>query len=321
MQTFLTDADSPDNKLRLAVVKAVSERDQDKLWLLTESYILSKSKKRTRTSAQTLKAYKAAIKKLVTEHWTDVNLLRPTKNDVSRLINDLESRYEIASQRVFIAAYKMLYRMLRFSGASEAIPFMDVVIQSDTVAPEFKRAAYTTDEVSRLLEVADRETSLIIVLGAYVGLRNSEISKLPWNLVNTSPAVGSSRAGRQEILVEFAKGNKTRRPPILGGIPLEVLSKHKSSTDKFVIMSIQKLKTASRKSDAIRDMIKTACIIAGVEYRGVQSFRHHCGTYLAEHGYSADEIKDFLGHSSVVTTERYIKAKRLDKFKAFEVTD
>jgi len=318
-QQFLTDADSKHDSLKVQAAKAANERDYWKLWELTESYILTHGKKRTRTSRHTMKAYRIAIKKLVKEFWTDVNLLRPTKNNVLSLINKLETRYAVGSQRIHLSAYKMLYKMLRYSEASKAIPFTDIVIQTDTEDASLKRDAYTTDEVTQLLRVADREQSLVIVLAAWCGLRNAEIVRLQWKHVNTEPKTDEQSNNRQEVTVLGGKGGKSARVPIITGVPLDTLSKYKNPNG-FVIESIQKLKTESRKADAIRGIVKTVCILAKVEYKGAHSFRHHIGTWLADNEYTADQIKDFMRHASASTSEQiYIKGKRIDMFKDVKV--
>ena len=303
LKQFLSDADSVHNVLKAKAAKAIVERDWLAIWHLTESFMLTKGKKRTRTSQHTLKAYRAAIKRLMLEYWQDVNLLRPTPNNVDSLMIDLEKK-SIGTQRVYISAYKMLYRMLRFTKVcSKAQPFQDVVIQSDSTASNAKREAYTNQEVTKLLEVADKEQSLIIVLGAWSGLRNSEIAKLQWSDVNLL---------EQTVLVREGKGNKTAKAKVFNGTPLNLLSVHMGTG--LVIDSIKNLKTDSRRCDAIRDMIQTVCILAGVKYKGAHSFRHHLGSWAAVNGYNAYQIKELLRHKSIETSQIYIKDNALNVF-------
>jgi integrase/recombinase XerD len=55
----------------------------------------------------------------------------------------------------------------------------------------------------------------------------------------------------------------------------------------------------------VRQIVKEAANKAGILKFYPHLLRHHCGTHLAELGYSDDFISKFLGHEDPKTTRRY----------------
>jgi integrase len=45
--------------------------------------------------------------------------------------------------------------------------------------------------------------------------------------------------------------------------------------------------------------------------------RHSCGTYLAEQGVGLHEIKDYLGHANIMTTQIYVEVTNKRKFRDY----
>ena len=72
------------------------------------------------------------------------------------------------------------------------------------------------------------------------------------------------------------------------------------------------------KPDRAYRRFKAAAVRAGVPDASRLRFhdlRHSCGTTLIEMGVEIHDVKEILGHHSVVMTERYIHAKR-DRLRA-----
>ena len=134
-------------------------------------------------------------------------------------VRELEGRYKSATVRVYLAGANALYAALRWSGASEAMPFADVKVAVDKTPAWEKREAYGRTEVDWLERTSDGATHLVVLLGAHAGLRVSEMTALRWEHVDL---------GDGSLRVVAGKGGKTARvyltPTLtkaLESIPLE----------------------------------------------------------------------------------------------------
>ena len=56
---------------------------------------------------------------------------------------------------------------------------------------------------------------------------------------------------------------------------------------------------------AAKRSFKTACRRAGIEDFHIHDLRHTCAAWLVSAGVPLTEVRDLLGHASVVMTERY----------------
>lgn len=118
-----TDLD--DGELKRAAAKAANERDAETLWSLTEAFILVHGPAGANVSEQTLKTYKRGVLDLL-EAWQGENLLRPRRDSGVMYVRGLEAQKKSASTvRVKFAAAQALYKALRWSGATSAVPFID----------------------------------------------------------------------------------------------------------------------------------------------------------------------------------------------------
>lgn len=130
------------------------------------------------------------------------------------------------------------------------------------------------------------------------------------------------------IFVEIrGKGNKTRRIPIDGNmwelIKKYVKSSGRSFTKKGELEGALFLsETPGRFSPrGIHFLVTRLAKRAGIEKRvHPHSFRHTCGTQLAEHGCPLILIQQLLGHSSPSTTMRYVRVAESLKAKVLEYT-
>lgn len=287
-----------DEDLKLYATKAAHDRDPERLWKLTEAYIVTRGKKKANTAASTLDAYQRGVKRLV-ETWTEEPLLRPTRDAGERYVAALQAGrggrrpLDAGTIQVRLAAARALYKALRWSGATSATPFDDVSAPAIATAPEERRTAYTLEDVKKLLHAAFYLDAVIVTLGSEAGLRVSEMLDLRWTDVDLDGARLKIRAG---------KGSK-RRAVRLTPDAVDALAAFRdwepSSEDGFVLP----IRTAS----GVRYRLQKLCQTAGVRYLGVHSLRHHCGTWLYRESKDLNVARKHLGHADISTTTIYAK--------------
>jgi integrase len=281
-------ANLSDEDRRLEAAKAINERDHDKLWSLSEAYLANHGEGGTKTSIHTLKAHKKSIS-LLLEAWQGENLLRPSRNAGVMWVRSLEDEGKSpATVRVRLAGAKLLYKALKWSGVSEAVPFDDVRAVRDKTAPWDKRQPYSQEDLEKLIRGAKPVDRVMVLLGAHAGLRISEMCALEWAEVNLET---------KSIVVKKGKGGKKRRVTMSDSLR-DALRELGGSTGKVLPFGIYRA----------RERLQNLCKRCGVEYKSVHSLRHYSGTRLTkEHGGNLLPAAEHLGHSSLDTARIYGK--------------
>lgn len=272
-----------DRKRRAAEV--ANSRDVEALWELTEAHLTLYGGSGARVSANTLKAYRRGVQVLI-ESWEGENLLRPSNDAGALWLRELEAQGLSASTlRVRLAAAKALYRALRWTNATDAVPFADARAGKDRTAAHDKRQPYSEQDLARLLEVAEGQDKLLVLLGSYAGLRVSEMVRLEWRDVDFSA---------RKLTVRQGKGNKTRRVTLSKTL-LQALWEQRGEGD---VLNVSSRSRAYRR-------LKNLCLAAGVEFRGVHALRHYTGTRVYQETRDLNEVAHVLGHASIETTRVY----------------
>lgn len=279
-----------EDDLRRFAAEAARDRDVAALWALTEAHLTLHGSAGSRVSSHTLTAYRHAVGSLLLD-WPGENLLRPGRNAGVLWVRELEGRYKPATVRVYLSGAKALYAALRWSGASEAVPFADVKVAVDKTPAWEKREAYTRTEVGWLERCTDGISYLVVLLGAHAGLRVSEMTALRWEHVDL---------GDGSLRVVAGKGGKTARvyltPTLmkaLGSVPL-------ADRTRFVL--------PCRSRQSVYERLEAACKQARVKFKGVHALRHASGTRLKEETGDLALVADHLRHTSLDTARGYAKA-------------
>ena len=303
---------------RREAVRAASEHDQAALWDLTQSWLINFGRKGSSLSPRTLERYRVSLlaqdadrprslspTTALLEAWKQENLLHPSRMAATRWLRSLEAAGARPSTvQVMLAAARSLYAALRSAGATEADPFKDAHAGKDPVPAHEKRGEYSPAEVKRLLARADGgDERLLIMLGAYGGLRAAEMVGLRWADVDLD-------AGR--LMVKRGKGGKRRTIPLA---PLLADALREAARPSAFVLALEpERQTAgiagTRYRAAIR-RLKRACLRAGVPPRGLHALRHSAGTRLYEQSGDVELVSRLLGHESIATSTIYIK--RSDK--------
>lgn len=280
-------ASMPDDALKRDATEAANTRDPDRLWGLCEAFLATKSAGRTGTSPHTLKAYRRGVLDLV-ERWQHENLLRPSRNGPDLFVMNLMlADLAPGTIAVKLGACKLLYRALRWAGATTADPFADVRPPRDDTPAWEKRKPYSFDEIQQLRSKAKPTDHAIVLLGAHAGLRVAEMVDLEWRDVD-------SAAG--ELIVRHGKGGKRRTVHMSPGL-VHALDRLPRRSDRVLGFT-----STSRARARMRRLAARAL----VPYRGIHALRHTCGTRMArERGLEA--AQHHLGHANLATTQVYAK--------------
>jgi integrase len=284
-----TDLSEPE--LRRAAVAACQDQDADTLWALTEAYFTTYGVSGAKASPHTLRAYRQGLGVFLTYAGSrGVNLLHPARDLGPGFLREREAAGKSpGTVRLELAAARLLYRALRWAGATTGDPFSDARPARDNTAPWDKRQPYSEAELQALLLAAPPDTRAMLLLGAHAGLRVSELLALVWSDIDF---------GARSVRVRSGKGGKARRSVMSGtlAVALQALSPGQPEQRLFNLSDV-----------AVRKRLRVLCLKTGVTYRAVHALRHYSGTKLYRAGSDLEAVARHLGHSTLETTRIYAK--------------
>lgn len=286
--------------LRRDALRWARDVDGDGLWSLMEAFLVMRGGRGARVSARTLSAYRIYLTDLLT--WArahGLSLLRPRPNDGFAYIRHLEGLGLAPSTvRGRLAAGRALFAALRWADATDAAPFTDVRAASDPVPAWEKRKPYQDRDVQALLDVADEQERVLVLLGSDCGLRATEMT----TLVRKDVHLG----GDAPYLVVTGKREKRQRVP-LSRRAEQALAHWLGMTPTY---GPHVLTLRNRKG--VRDRLVKLCAAAGVTYDGrqVHGLRHSAGTRVYKQTKDVLAVRDHLRHASIVTSETYVNYAR-----------
>jgi type 1 fimbriae regulatory protein FimB len=132
-------------------------------------------------------------------------------------------------------------------------------------------------------------------LAYHHGLRVSELIGMRWNAVDWK---------RADIGVNRLKGSKSNRQPLDGGglRALRALYRERTS-DEYVFASER---GGPMTRDGFNKLLKGAADRAGIKNVHPHALRHACGHALAMKGRDMRLVQEYLGHTNVQNTARYM---------------
>lgn len=221
------------------------------------------------------------------------------------------SAYSTRSMKRIIASTRSFYRFLASTEQINTDPtavFHTFALRNPQrnprpLAPE-DRAALVKGLKTELFE--DQKVSLMVLYGYHCGLRVSEIAKL--KVGDTDPRLGWVNV--------IGKGDKERAVPTTQAL-LALFNKYlanpaRKQTGKESPYLFPSPRDPNKPIHPgyLEIWVKKAGSWAGFkepEELSVHVLRHSFGTQLAEHGASVYEIRDLMGHSSILVSESYVK--------------
>jgi len=161
----------------------------------------------------------------------------------------------------------------------------------------------TREEAERLIQAAESEPKAphlahFIRLALNTGCRSGELLGLEWRRVSLQERLlflesHHTKAGKRHSVPL----NETSRQAIMDR--LRFRAKH-CPASPWVFA-----REDGTQIRAVKRSFKTACRRAGIEDFHIHDLRHTCAAWLVGAGVPLTEVRDLLGHASVVVTERY----------------
>ena len=257
--------------------------------------------------------------------------LRP--RDIQDFINHL---YKQRLKGSTIAHYTSnMNTALKEAVIAEIIPSnpMDRIesVKKEVYIPDF----YTDDEPIELIEVIKtQKLELPLTLGIIYGLRREEILGLTWNAIDFKnksitirKTVGRGKYdGVTQFLIKDIPKNKSsyRTLPMFDFIT-DLLKKYKEKyksnekifgntyiteyKDFICLMDNREL----AKPDYVDRTFSRILKENGFRHIRLHDLRHSCATLLLRNGVPLPEIQKWLGHSNIITTQRYSHLDQNDK--------
>lgn len=257
--------------------------------------------------------------------------LRP--RDIQDFINYL---YKQRLKGSTIAHYTSnLNTALKEAVIAEIIPSnpMDRIesVKKEVYIPEF----YTDDELIELIEVIKtQKLKLPLTLGIIYGLRRKEILGLTWNAIDFKnksitirKTVGRGKYdGVTQFLIKDIPKNKSsyRTLPMfdfIADLLKKYKEKYKSNEKIFGNTYITDYKDficlmdngELVKPDYVDRTFSRILKENGFRHIRLHDLRHSCATLLLRNGVPLPEIQKWLGHSNIITTQRYSHLDQNDK--------
>lgn len=279
---------------REVTITALQNRDVETLVELTDHNLMMFGRGGALTSTHTRRSYRAGVRQYLsyalplgwerlTEYDTDLTI-----GYIRHLERNGVTPGTINNRR---SAARALYRALRWAGVLASDPFADTPRVADNAERWTKREAYTREDITALLEVADDQEHLLILLGAHGGLRMSELTTLKWKQVDLE----------KRIMTITGKGRKTATVHLSDSLCMMLEAVPLEERGGFVL--------PWRNPKSVRLCLRSLCMQADVDYskRQVHGLRHACATMLLEKTNDIYLVARHMRHSSVSTTETYSK--------------
>lgn len=192
---------------------------------------------------------------------------------------------------------------------------VEALAEAMALGPHRKESkiAVGDDEFAMRAEEDARDADLFRVL-LHTGLRIGELRAVKWSAVDLEGRTLLVRIAISAGEEKDPKGRRFRYIPLSTGA-VEALERHAARTyftgeDDYVFCG----RLGERLDDsALRKRYKAACAAAGLRPIKLHGLRHAAGSLLARHGTSV-EVRDFMGHAKLSTTDRYVSARFSEEF-------
>jgi integrase/recombinase XerC len=308
----------PDERRRRAV-RAAADKDAAELWALCEAYLIQRARSGLLTSPHTFRNYRSGLGAFIRHaDGHAVNLLRPQPEAAQDYVGAvLAGGHKISTVRARVASAELLYRALRWAGASDATPFVDVAVPKDFEHPLDKNPPYHERELravaaelqARLAAADGRRRARLLELWAllillwHAGLRIDEALSLEWAQLQLDAEAPSLR-------VASGKGRKSRAVPLSDALVAALrayrgVPRRRSHGADFVLP----YRSWSGAAYHLRPLFAAAQLpgLPSPTFRGFHAIRKRMGTRLYEELEDFVAVAEILGHADVNTTRAYVR--------------
>ena len=152
------------------------------------------------------------------------------------------------------------------------------------------------EEAAALIAALDPADTVPYALAFYAGLRRAEIKRLDWPDVELDGYRLVVRKGK-------SRAGTGRRPPIAEPLRPILLGEfmRQGRREGAAVSAV------SVTSGKIAERARTRWAAAGLEPITLHECRHTYASFLMAAGYTLRELMEYMGHSSLQATERYVK--------------
>lgn len=194
-------------------------------------------------------------------------------------------------------------RYLVYDGVTENMPMLDPLPARDKILPQIM----TEGEIQRLINVCEDNTPIgkrdrtAIELAYGTGMRASELCSLKLKDID--------RGGG--LIFTRGKGDKERCIPYVGGVRKvvdEYIDEYRPKLDKLKQPWLLLTKTGRKmRREFLWRLLRKRGIQAGISPSRLHPhvLRHTFATHLLRKGMDQRTLQELLGHSSILTTEKY----------------
>jgi excisionase family DNA binding protein len=167
----------------------------------------------------------------------------------------------------------------------------------------------TEEEEPRLIEACPDYLRPVVITALHTGMRRGEILALEWPRIDLE---------KRMIKVTRTKTDRTRWIEINATL-LEVLRRQRIAhpTSEIVFPS----PTTGKAMVGTRKAFVRACKTAGISGLRFHDLRHTFASRLVERGVDIVTVKELLGHSTIILTQRYTHSRSEQRRRAVEHLD
>ena len=167
----------------------------------------------------------------------------------------------------------------------------------------------TENEEERLMKELSEHLRPIVICALTTGLRLSNILNLKWEAINLE-------MGFLEVLKQDNKGHKKIQIPLSGKFRVE-LEKIGIKQKGYVFINPD----TNKPYTTIKTGFNRALERAGIENFRFHDLRHTVGTRLVSRGADLLTVKEYLAHSNLATTQRYMHPIKENMKRAVDILD
>jgi integrase/recombinase XerC len=265
-------------------------------------------------SAATVRAYQTDIYQFITWlHENNMVVLSPTqvqRADITEYLAFLaERRLSGVSRARKVAALREYFRYLVDHGQLQASPMIGI----DTPKREKNdRTALARDEYTAMLSYAGGNARDYAILQVFLqtGLRVSELVDLQIDDIDLINRVLRIRAGKGMVARSIELERKV----------IQAIKNYLHTRPAAAAQQLFLNYTNEPISDrGVRKMVAKYLKLAGIKKKAsCHSLRHTFATAKAQQGISAYRLRDWLGHSSLETTQIYIHLSKQNAQREME---
>lgn len=169
--------------------------------------------------------------------------------------------------------------------------------------PEGRVRWITHAEAQALIRAAERVKQAphladFIGVALHTGMRRGELLGLEWRRVDL-------QAGLIHLEADHTKAGKRRSVPMNAVAREAIMARLRFRAQHAPDSPWVFCDTGGRRIADVKHSFATARKAAGIEDFHIHDLRHTCAAWLVSAGVPLTEVRDLLGHSTVIMTERY----------------